>query len=703
MGNYALEACLGHAGVTNWRGSVVDLDLGDGKVAQVMVTINPAYAMRERKMEPMFKMDCQRLERIINGTFKPHTIDGLINPTFKQAISFIHDLQLAAKPTAFDIEVINGETACYGLSNDAGYGICINLRDHASNRYSPFEEAEILTRLSKLFRFFKLKKIPTIMQNGMFDSYWVWLHDYLKVHCSHDTLLAHHTLYPQWPHNLGFLTSQYTTHPFYKDEGKQWREGGNIDDFWRYNIKDACILIPIHRKQVRELKEQGLDRFFNDHVMRLQPHCVAATVHGVAVDAEAKEEAIEVSARELKKHEEEVYHHIEASTGRSYSINLRSRPQLSSLLFKVLKLEGKGLSTDKANRERIKKNPKTPAVAKELLVAYDRFQTESTFHANFATSKLSDDGRFRAEFKQYGVVKAPGRLSSKQLLTGEGGNFQNQPPRARHMYVADDDCCFIYFDLRQAEAIVVAYRANIPSWKEQFDRMRRDGNYDAHRALASDMWKIPYDQIPRKDYEEVNGVLVPTLRYKAKRCRHGLNYRMEVEKLSEVTGLPYHEARTAYYLYHKLTPELRKWWAQAIKDFRENKACYNALGRRLKVIQRIDDNVLESVVAFYPQSTIGDKVSQVWYQSMEDPKWPRTCRIAVNVHDSLTGIAALTRKQDAYTALSIMKKYAEKPLMIQDAWHNKAEPVVIPAETKMSFVEKGERYHRWSNLKEVQL
>jgi hypothetical protein len=176
---------------------------------------------------------------------------------------------------------------------------------------------------------------------------------------------------------------------------------------------------------------------------------------------------------------------------------------------------------------------------------------------------------------------------------------------------------------------------------------------------------------------------------------------MEVEKLSEVTGLPYHEARTAYYLYHKLTPELRTWWNQAVKDFRETKVAYNALGRRLKVIQRIDDDVLESIIAFYPQSTIGDKVSQVWYQSMEDPKWPRTARIAINVHDSLTGIAATLKSSDAMRALSIMKKYAEAPLMIQDAWHNPPQRVIIPAELKMSVEVDG--YHRWSNLKEVQL
>ena len=705
MGNYALETVLGHQGVTNWRGTVINVELDKGVFAKAIVTINPAYALRELKQEPMFKMDCQKLKRVINGTFKKYEIEGTINPTFKETLRFIYDLKRAAKPVAFDIEVINGETACYGLSNDAHYGMCINLRDHSSNRYNVAEETEILLALQDLFKFFNLKKIPLIAQNGMFDSYWVWLHDYLRFTCTHDTLLAHHTLYPQWPHNLGFLTSQYTNHPFYKDEGKQWKEGGDIDSFWKYNIKDACVLLPIFNKQVSELQSQGLDKFFYNHVMRLQPHCVAATVHGVAVDREAKAEAILQSRADLQHHEEDVFTLIENATGTPANLNLRSRPQLANLLFKTLKLEGRGLSTDKANRERIKKNPKTPAIAKELLTAFDRFQQETTFHSNFATSELSPDGRFRAEFKQYGVTKAPGRLSSKQLLTGEGGNLQNQPPRARNMYVADDGCCFIYFDLSQAEARVVAWRANIEKWKEQFERARKDGSYDCHRALAAEMWHIPYEQVPKKDFVEEDGRLVYTKRYIAKRCRHGLNYRMEIDKLAEVTGLSYYDARLAYQIYHKLTPELKRWWRQAEIDFRNNKVMYNAFGRRLKVIQRLDENVLESIIAFYPQSTIGDKVSMVWYQAMEDKRWPRTCRIAINVHDSLTGIAPVgtVAQHHALSALRILREYAEKPILIQDAWNNRPQPLIIPAELKMSYRDDNDDYHRWSHMKEVKL
>jgi len=74
---------------------------------------------------------------------------------------------------------------------------------------------------------------------------------------------------------------------------------------------------------------------------------------------------------------------------------------------------------------------------------------------------------------------------------------------------------------------------------QQFAQARLDGKYDCHRALASEMFKVPYDEVPVKDWDEDNH---PTIRYVAKRCRHGLNYRMERFKLSEVTDLPYHKS-----------------------------------------------------------------------------------------------------------------------------------------------------------------
>jgi hypothetical protein len=278
------------------------------------------------------------------------------------------------------------------------------------------------------------------------------------------------------------------------------------------------------------------------------------------------------------------------------------------------------------------------------------------------------------------------------------------------MYVADPGCVFLYFDLSQAEARVVAYRANIPKWKEQFEQARIDGKYDCHRALASEMFKVPYDQVPTKDNTEDG---TPTIRYVAKRCRHGLNYRMEKWKLAEVTDLPFHQAARAWALYHALTPELRRWWEAEEKQFKLAREVYNGLGRRLKIIQRLDEAAMESLIAFYPQSTIGDKVTQCWYQSEEDDAWPDKmhARIAIDVHDNLIAIA---EPKYAKTCLRIMKKHAESPITIQDVYKHKPEQLIVPADLKMSyptiwdvkkevFVEDAKGLHRWACMKSVVL
>lgn len=710
LGNFALEAVTNNIGIMNWRGSVLDYKLPNGRLGKVVCTVNPAYAMRELKMEPIFQMDCHKLDMVNRNVFKPHIIEHIINPSKKMAMDFIRGLKKSKEQPAFDIESINSETACIGLSNDPHLAMCINWRDGIRNRYTPQEEADILLSIQDL-----CDSHNVIAQNGQFDSYWVRLKDWLSITVGFDTLLAHHTLYPQLPHSLAFLTAQYTTHPFYKDEGKRWKEGGDIDQFWRYNCKDAAITKAVALREQKELEQQGLANFFHNHVMRAAPHLTSATIHGVKVDLVHKKRVAEAVGTDINNKLEEIYrliHEILPREPKEYRPNIGSWQQMQVLYFKKLGLKGRGYSTDDNNRKHMLKDPGTSPLAKELLTKITSWSEENKFLGTYANARAGNDGRMRCEYKQYGVSKAPGRLSSSGLLTGEGLNLQNQPERAKEMYEADPGCVFGYFDLSQAEARVVAVRARIEKWKAQFEQARKDGKYDCHRALASEMFKVEYSLVPLKDFDADNR---PTIRYTAKRCRHGLNYRMERFRLSEVTGLAYHEAARAFALYHSITPELEEWWKQAEKDFRLHRQVFNAFGRRHKVIQRIDEEVLKSIVAFYPQSTIGDKITKVWYQAEEDDKWPMDARVCLDVHDNLI---AMSSPKTIKTALKVLKRYAEEPIMIQDAWHGKAEPLIIPAECKISYGVKyhekkgGRGYeflpddkgsHRWGFLKPVEI
>jgi DNA polymerase I-like protein with 3'-5' exonuclease and polymerase domains len=628
---------------------------------------------------------------VMRGNWREHTIIPHIDPSPDEAVLWCGRMADERKPVAFDIETTAGETACIGMANSPYEGMCINFRDAHRNRYAITDERRVRRAIQRLLGDGDTRLVA---QNGNFDSYWLAYKDRLAVHhVWFDTLLAHHLLYPSAPHDLGFLTAQYTTHPYYKGERTEWREksDGRIEDFWIYNVKDCCITLACSEKLLVELKQQHLDQLFFNHVMRAQRHLTDMTVCGVLVDAKRKQEFDTYYAALVDELEQKFVAAVHEATGDTTLYpNPRSAPQISDLLFRRLKLTGRGHSTAEVNRKHILQHPRTRPEDANVILALAAYKKEHKFYSVSVSSRTDPDGRARTEYKQFGTQSAPGRLSSAQNMWHSGLNMQNVPPKAREMYIADPGYTWVYFDLSQAEARFVAWDANISKWKQQFEQARKDGQYDCHRALASEMFKVPYDQVPTKDTDG-NGNY--TIRYIAKRCRHGLNYRMGPDRLAEVTGLAYDEAVRAYNLYHSITPELRKWWSELEATVRRERKLVTPFGRVWRLMERLEtDEQLESIVAFKPQSTIGDKCVQIIYQCHEDSSWPSSARIMLNVHDSNT---ALCRIEDAKKVASIMKHYAEKPIYVR------GESLVIPAEIK--WVNPNREVRRWSDMEPLVL
>lgn len=731
LGAVCLEALMPHlydddgkkfsstAGITMWRGSVATLRLSDREI-RVLITFNPAYILREPKNEIVFHFDIGKFKRLIDDKYKPYNITHHINPSFREAIDWIDAVQDAEVPTAYDIETVSGETACVGLAVDNHEGFCINLRTVDANRFSLFEERAIVRRLQTLFA---CKDTQFIAQNGVFDAAWLWFKDGIRVHANwFDTLLAHHTLYSSLPHSLTFLTAQYTNHPFYKDEGKTWKEGGDIDIYWRYNVKDTCLTRYIAFRQLAELKKFGLDKFFFDHVMRLQPHLVHMIVGGIKCDVDLKQHIIDQLRNELADQLKSYYEAVHEATGEDdYYPNPLSWQQLQGLFFCKLRLVGRGTSTGADNRKRMRSHPRTTPAAAKVLDRLDVYKKDQKFFSTYADSTIDDDKRFRCEYRQFGTQQAPGRLSSAQTAWNTGLNLQNQPERSKSMFITDDGYAFGYFDLEQAEARFVGWDANIAKWIDDFERARHNpGSYDCHRALASQMFNVPYDEVPTKDFNEDG---THTMRFIGKQCRHALNYRMGILMLATKTGLPYYEAERVYHLYHKITPELKAdngWWATIERTIKRDKILYNAYGRRLIILERLTDEALESIVAFRPQSSIGDKVNRVIYKSHEDDKWPMhakvmQARMALNIHDALICLAPVDKVK---TCLSIMKKHAEEPMRWPCIMTGEMTELIIPAECKMTkqrtlwrlddegkleFYDDDNGYYRWSHLDKVEV
>ena len=689
LGNFALHALTGELGINKWRGSVFDCKVGrSGRVVKVICTNNPGHIMRSLAMEPMYRFDIAKLRRVLDGKFKKHVVTARINPTIREANEFLDELDRDDAPIALDIEVIANETACIGFANNAYTGMCINFRDAKTNRFSLEEERILRDRIQQ---FLHNRKNKFIAQNGSFDMGWLMYKDRIHVQpIWFDTLLAHHTLYPRMPHNLGYLTAQYTDHPYYKDEGKTWREGGNVNQFWDYNVKDCCITWAVHEALHKELKAQKLDEFYFSHVQRLQSHLVTMQVGGILSDIQLKDGIAKELKEELDDKLIEFHKKVTKLTGDiDFKPNPKSPKQLSELFFSYLGLVGRGSSTNKENRQRMCDNVKTTPEQKELLIHLDDYLKEHKFYSTYATMKVDPDKRIRCEYKQFGVQSAPGRLSSSKVLWGSGMNLQNQPHRAYPMFIADEGYMLSYFDLRQAEAKVVAFLWGVRGLIENFRRAETEEGFDVHRGNASRIFKCDYEEVPSYDREDDGSV---TTRYLGKRCVHGLNYRMQAPKLAEVCGIPIQQGYEAYASYHRAFPEIQQGWAGVIQEVRETKTLFSPLGRRLIWLERLTEESFDSVIAFKPQSTIGDKVSSVIYLCHDDPEWPTDARMLLNIHDALI---AIHRPADAKTVQRILKKHAEAPIMIR------GEPVVIYTDLKQS-VPDDDGVHRWSTLVEVQ-
>lgn len=686
LGKHPLRALVGHVDINHWRGTCIQ----DEQHRWLVIANNPADIVRSPSLEPIFGIDILKLNLVIKGQYKIPKIIAHYDPSPNEAIQWISKMHDEHKPISLDLETIGGETACFGLANDIREGMCINLRSRYDNRYSTSDERRVRMAMQRLANAADNRRVRFVVQNGAFDYGWLWFKDRIRVAKSwFDTMLAHHLLYPTLPHDLGFLTSAYTMHPYYKDELTTWREGGDISTFWEYNVKDLCITLMAQQGLLKELTDQHLDTFFFSHVMRLQPHLIEMTANGVCVDTTLKAALGKEIGKDVENARQAFYKAAQIATDDpDYTPNPGSPKQLKELFFDKLRLVGRGIKTDKANRSRMLQHPGTNDRAKAVIFALNDYAVDKKFYSTYVTSRIDGDNRARCDWKQTGTQSAPGRLSSAGTLWGTGFNLQNQPPKARPLYIAPPGYVFFYFDLAQAEARIVAFEAEIPSWQAQFEQARLDGSYDCHRALASEMFNIPYDSVPTSDQNEDGSY---SIRYTAKRCRHGLNYRMMPDRLSETLKINPHEGQRLWNIYHRTTPELRVWWKALEDEVRTNKMLFNAYGRRLYIPGMLTEESLESIVAFKPQSLVGDHCTKVIYLCHDDPRWPRSARILINVHDSLTGIA---KPEDVTTCLRICKQYAETPITI------KGKSVILPADLSVSTPDD-QGIHRWSNLKKV--
>jgi len=364
-------------------------------------------------------------------------------------------------------------------------------------------------------------------------------------------MLAHHLLYPELPHDLGFIVSLYTEEPYYKHE----IQSDTLEGFWMYNCKDAACTYEAYLGLAKELEEAGQTDYFQTRVIGLLRPVMSMQGRGLFVDRPV----LDTTRHRMELEIEYLQLQLDQAVG--FPCNVRSTNDLRLLLYDILKYpilkrtaKGQAPSTDE---DTIRKLAYTSNDHAETLQLVLDVRERRTLVSGFLNLSTGEDGRYRASYLIHGTDS--GRLSSRGPSTG-GPQLQNIPKGARKVFVAPPGRVLVQGDLRRAEAMFVAYDAQ----ELRLIKIFEDPTRDLYREMAAAALAINLSDVQTWQREVF------------KRVCHASNYGMGPLKFITVLRLAginvedlpirgvYGPKKKAEYViesYHAAYPGIRRWQA----------------------------------------------------------------------------------------------------------------------------------------------
>lgn len=248
--------------IGKWRGSILTSPKLDWPHYVIPVQ-HPAFILREwteRQIAILCYAKAKEEWDFVHkyGCLNPLPSRNLIvAPSYDAAFSYLYHITESKTPISVDIEIL-------WQRKDKRLGITpkrlvytIAFAPSATESLSLCLWDYPVSQLAKLHSL--MQKILTnnviIGQNfTTFDSHWLaTVALWPNVVNVRDTLVRHHVLYLELPHDLAFQGMQYTRQPYWKDEGRQWHATDDKSQLLRYNALDAAVTYEIFERQEEEL------------------------------------------------------------------------------------------------------------------------------------------------------------------------------------------------------------------------------------------------------------------------------------------------------------------------------------------------------------------------------------------------------------------------------------------------------------------
>ena len=290
FGKTPLKVFYDTESIESWRGSVLEYKTKE-KTYPLIPTFDPDEIHRGGGTShwylPSFMFDLKRAIQVPSAFKESYRLI--------ESPKELEDYFEGKKEISFDIETVlrGGERIkCIGFSSDGIEGVVV-----------PFEESSLYNTLD-LQKIIKDRmesgEVKWIAQNGYgFDINYLERAWGIKMRGFYfDTMVAHHLLHPELPHDLGTLTSFYTLIPYYKHLSDV--------DLYRYNALDAIATFQIYKALAEELKTRKLENFYFSYYHPLLTPLREMSRRGIKINQQTQKELKNALNSEIKTYQKEL-------------------------------------------------------------------------------------------------------------------------------------------------------------------------------------------------------------------------------------------------------------------------------------------------------------------------------------------------------------------------------------------------------------
>lgn len=644
LGDKALRYVGGKSGgIYEWRGSAFDIHPPQSENSfPAIATLHPSAIARDQTMFPVCVND------LMKGLEQP--------PEYYTPFPSIEDVR-AFKFTTFsyDIEAPKYRTMgdyapveMVGLCAKKFFSMCVPMT------------GEYLVELKRIF-----SSATNIIGHNSLSFDLPKLQDGLGIRinndCRHwDTMLLHHLLFPDFPHDLEFVGTQLT------DKGN-WKADKQCIQV--YNCRDTDVTLQAFEVLMPLLKREGLVDLYENVQVPLSKICSLMHDTGFRLDhtrlGEVREKLLlEIKEEEknlpesLREYQRPIHKRANAPAG---TIGKSGKPikfilveatervvpwrspttkaeyfygkgESSLGLEPILDPKKETITTGKIAITKIvarltRAGRRTDAAAVRSIGKLNKIDELIT---TFASESMGKVARLHPHFNVHGT--ASGRLSSSDP------NLQNIPESTRFLYVpTHEGWSTIDVDFSNIENRLTAKLAGDTVRLERYN----DPKHNDYKLLASRAFNIPY-----KDVEKDNSRDAPY--GKAKAIVLGMNYGLGERKIVNMYDMEPLEVRHLVQTWRNEMGLTGLWQMRTTEKAKQEGVLTTVFGRKRWFWT---SSAYTESLSFLPQSTAADIIFRAMIALMyERIGWPeervkkvvrvyqplpKPARLLLQVHDSL--------------------------------------------------------------------